>query len=148
MVLLFTVTFWVVVPLTRIPRKPAVVPVPPLLIVIVPMLLLLMTSRFWKLKSKMPWKPMVFAVADDALTTMLDEPSRLPIVLPVMLNKPAVDPTEMPVKTAVVLDPVALDVWLMPEIMFPWMLVVVVVLVLEALIPLTWFVEPLMVVVP
>ena len=82
-VLLLTVTFWPAVPLTRIPRKPAVVPVPPLLIVIVPMLLLLMISTFWKLKSNMPSKPIVLAVIDVALTTIPDEPSKLPIVLPV-----------------------------------------------------------------
>src|SRR5690242_6444846 len=135
--LLFTVTFWPVVPLTRIPRKPAVVPEPPLLTVIVPILLFEMISRFWKLKSKIPSKAIVLAVIDDALTTMLDEPSRLPIVLPVTLNKPCEAPTEIPVNTAVLPDPVALEVWLIPEMTLPWMLVIVVVLVLEALIPLT-----------
>src|SRR5436309_3634567 len=113
MTLLLTVTFWPVVPLTRIPRNPAVVPVPALFIVIVPMLLLLMISKFWKLKSNIPSAPMVLAVIDVALMTIPDEPSRLPIVLPVrlpILKRPAVAPTEIPVNGAVLPDPVALDV--------------------------------------
>jgi hypothetical protein len=53
---------------------------------------------------------MVFAVTDVALTTIPDEPSKLPMVLPLMLNEPAVAPTDIPMKGEVALDPVALDV--------------------------------------
>ncbi len=81
---------------------------------------------------------MVLAVIDVALTTILDEPSPLPIALPVMLNEPAVAPTEIPMNGAVLpAPPVALVVWVMPEMVFPWMLVAVAVLVLGALIPFT-----------
>ena len=55
-------------------------------------------------------KPIVLASSTVALTTIPEEPSRLPIVLPVMLNEPAVAPTEIPMKGEVLPDPVALDV--------------------------------------
>ena len=88
----------------------------------------------------MPSKPIVLAVIDVSLTTIPDEPSKLPIVLPVrspIWNEPAVAPTDIPMKGEVLPDPVALEVWVMPEMVFPWMPVAITVLVLGALIPLT-----------
>ena len=49
---------------------------------------------------------------DVALTTIPDEPSKLPIVLPVrspIWNEPAVAPTDIPMKGEVLPDPVALE---------------------------------------
>jgi hypothetical protein len=150
-VLLFTTTFWPVVPATRIPRKPTIVPVPPEAIVMDPTLLFEMLVAA-KLKSKIAMAGAVLAVMEVALTTIVDEPSRLPTVFPVvvpMLNNPAVAPTEIPMKPAsdVVVELRAV-VWAIPEIVLFWMLVATLVLVLGASIPLNSFVEPVMVVVP
>ena len=52
---------------------------------------------------------------------MLDEPFRLPIVLPVVppiLNKPAVAPTEIPMNDELLPVEPVLVVWLNPEIVF------------------------------
>ena len=54
MVLLLTVCLVPIGPVTRMPRKPMVVPLPPLLIVIDPMLLLETRSEGAELKSRMP----------------------------------------------------------------------------------------------
>src|ERR1051325_5255052 len=85
MVLLLTVCVSPVEEPTRMPRKPTVVPVPPLLMVIEPMLLLETLIVSTKLKSRMPWTGDELAVVEVALTTMVEDPSRLPMVFPVML---------------------------------------------------------------
>src|SRR5262245_13032635 len=128
-----TTPVWAAVPLNRIPRNPEPVPVPPLLIVIVPILLLEMISPDWKLKSNNPKNAQVLVVVVVLLITILDEPSRLPMVLPVVpptSNKPAVEPTEIPMNPEVVVVPPWLVVWLKPEIVLACMLVATVVLVL------------------
>src|SRR5262245_39966087 len=126
MVLLLIVVLTPAVCELRIPLNPAPVPVPPLLIVIVPIVFLLMMSPLWKLKSKIPRKPQLLAVTVVSLATIPDEPSRLPIVLPVgtpILKKPPVEPTEMPIKADPVVVAPVLVVWTKPEMVFPWILV-------------------------
>src|SRR4051794_9120728 len=146
MVLLLIVVLTPAVCELRIPLKPAPVPVPPLLIVIVPILLLLMTSPLWKLKSKMPAKPQLLLVIVVSLTTIPDEPSRLPTVLPLVppiLNEPPTEPTEIPIKADPVVVAPVLVVCVKPEIVLPWIPVTTVVLVLVACIPFIVFDEPL-----
>src|SRR6266536_1485805 len=84
-VLLLTVWVTPVVAATRMPRKPRTVPVPPLLMVIDPILLLEIITPSVKLKSRIPWAGDVLAVVDVELITIVDDPSRLPIVFPVTL---------------------------------------------------------------
>lgn len=102
-----------VVPLIKIPLNPITVPV--LCIVIAPILLLeILVDR--KLKSKMPITAVVLAVVDVRFSTMVDEPSKLPIVLPVTLNRPPVAPIDIALNGEEVLTVEArLDVWLMPD---------------------------------
>ena len=90
--LLFTVWVTPVVEPTRMPLNPVTVPVPPLLIVIDPMLLLLTLTFPTKLKSRIPWTGDVLVVVELSLTTIVDEPSRLPIVFPDMLAGASVEP--------------------------------------------------------
>jgi hypothetical protein len=63
------------------PRNPTAVPVPPELIVMAPMLLFEMFPEL-ELKSPMPITGALPAVVEVSLMTMVEEPSRLPIVLP------------------------------------------------------------------
>lgn len=109
-------------PLIRIPLNPVAVPEPPEAVVIEPMLLLEMLL-FAKLKSKMPMVGAVPAVVEVSFTTIVEDPSKLPIVLPVTvptLNKPPVVPIEIAVNAALELEVDALlDVWLIPEIILP-----------------------------
>ena len=66
----------------KIPLNPVTVPVP--WMVIAP-ILLLETLLELPLKARIPNTGVVLAVVDVALITMVEEPSRLPMVLPVML---------------------------------------------------------------
>src|SRR4051812_8584077 len=100
----------------------------------------------------MPMTGAFDAVVDVSLMTTVEEPSRLPIVLPDALptsKTPDVVPTEMAMKgdEAAVVE-ARLLVWLMPEMMFPCTLVAVPLLAAAKSRPLTSFDEPLMVVVP
>jgi 3-hydroxymyristoyl/3-hydroxydecanoyl-(acyl carrier protein) dehydratase len=112
-VLLLIVAATPVVVLTRMPLNPVVVPV--LCIVIAPILLLEILVA-WKLKLKKPRIGTVFAVTDVRFRTMVDEPSRLPIVLPVALIRPSVVPIATAIKAEVEVDvELLLDVWSMPD---------------------------------
>ena len=101
------------------PRKPVTVPVPPLLIVIEPTLLSETFTPLTRLKSRIPWTGAVLAVSELALTTIVEEPSRLPIVFPLMFAgaSVAVDPLWIPIKAPRSDRVLArLLVWLIPEI--------------------------------
>src|ERR1044072_158310 len=92
------------------------------------------------------------AVVEVALMTMVEEPSRLPTLLPATLptsKTPDVVPSEMPMKgdEAAVVE-ARLEVWLMPEMVFPCTLVAVPLLAAARPMPRTSFDEPVMVVVP
>src|SRR3954463_11320963 len=92
------------------------------------------------------------AVVEVALITIVEEPSRLPMMLPDRLptsKTPDVVPSEMAMKgdEAAVVE-ARLEVWLMPEMMFPCTLVAVPLLAAAKSRPLTSFDEPEMVVVP
>src|SRR5689334_22118510 len=94
----------------------------------------------------------LLAVVDVALMTMVEEPSRLPTKLPdrlPTLKTPDVVPSEMPMNgdEAAVVE-ARLEVWLMPEIMFPCTLVAVPLLAAARSRPRNSFDEPVMVVVP
>src|ERR1043165_4243218 len=100
----------------------------------------------------MPITGALLAVVEVALITMVDEPSRLPIVLPVVLptsNTPDVVPSDIAIngELAAVVE-ARLLVWLMPEIVFPCTLVAVALLAAARSNPLNSFDEPVMVVVP
>src|SRR4030095_10030213 len=133
------------------PVKPTLVPVPPELIVTFPTLLLAIVQGC-ELKYRMPRTGAVLAVVEVAVITIEDDPSRLPMMLPVTsptLNRPSVVPKAMALKTELKL-PVTLrpDVWLMPEMVFPCTLVEVVVLTFTTSSPRHSLCEPLIVVVP
>ena len=101
----------------------------------------------------MPIIGVVLAVLEVAVITIVDEPSRLPMVLPVTsptLNRPIkLEPSAMAVKHELaVFVLLRAEVWLIPEMMFPCTLVGVVVLTLAKSRPRNSFVDPLMVVVP
>src|SRR5262245_5369359 len=95
---------------TKMPRNPTVVPVP--WIAMEPRLLFeLFVIRLRKVK--MPTTGAVPVVVDDSLITIVEEPSRLPIVLPVVLptlNSPSVEPSMIPMKEAEVEVLLVLDV--------------------------------------
>ena len=128
-----------------------VVPVLPVLIVMLPISLLDMVFEL-VLESRIPTTGAVLARVDVAATTIVELPSKLPMVLPIelpTLNRPPVVPSEMAIKgelpTVVVLRA---EVWLIPEIKFPWTLVGVIVLTLARSSPRTSFPVPVIVVVP
>ncbi len=157
MMLLLTVWVVPVDPATRIPRKPVVVPVPPLLIVIDPIRLFETFNVGVKLKSRIPMIGLVLAVTEVALITMVEEPSRLPmkfgVIFPMLAGaSAAAEPLMMPMNAdrSAPADVSALRavVWLMPEMVLPWMLLNVVVLELVKEIPRNSFVEPVIVVTP
>src|ERR1044072_8031746 len=86
------------------------------------------------------------AVVEVALMTMVEEPSRLPTLLPATLptsKTPDVVPSEMPMKgeLAAVVE-ARLEVWLMPEIVFPCTLVAVPLLAAGKSRPRNSFEEP------
>src|SRR6185312_11247658 len=100
----------------------------------------------------MPMTGALLAVVDVALTTIVDEPSRLPTKLPdrlPTLKTPDVVPNTMPMNgdEAAVVE-ARLLVWLMPEMMFPCTLVTVPLLAAGKSKPRNSFDEPVMVVVP
>src|SRR4029450_4674558 len=109
-----------------------------------------------EVESRIPNTGAVLAVVEVAAMTTGEEPSRLPMVLPVTsptLNRPSPGagvgaPSAMAVKHER-RGPVALraDVWLMPEMTFPCTLVGVVVLTFARPSPRTSFPDPLIVVV-
>lgn len=116
MILLLAVTATPVVSLKRIPLNPTTVPVPPFSMLIEPTLLLEILAPLTKLFSKKPVTAEVLAVIDVSFTTIVDEPSKLPTVLPVMLNRPVTVPVEIPMNAEEALPVEArLDVWLIPE---------------------------------
>ena len=95
--------------------------------------------------------PVTVPVPALELTTMVEKPSVLPMLLPVTfptLNRPSELPSIIPIKPVVVPVPVEAVVWLIFETTFPWMLVGVAVLTKAASIPLKVLVDPEMVVVP
>lgn len=85
-----------------------------------------------------------------SFTTIVEDPSKLPMVLPVALSKPSVVPIATAINAASpVVAELRLVVWLMPEIMLFWISVAgAVVLTLAASMPLNSFDEPVIVVVP
>src|SRR4051812_15426972 len=148
-VLLTIVSVALGVVLARMPRKPTVVPVP--WIVIAPMLLFEMLPEL-KLKS---WMPMIGALAarvELSLRTIVEEPSRLPIVLPVRLptsKMPEVVPSAIAIKGELEdREEARLLVWLIPEIRLPWTLVAVLLLAPAKSKPRTSLEDPAMMVMP
>ena len=126
-------------------------PLPPELMVMLPIALLDMVFEL-ELKSRIPKTGVVLAVVEVAAMTIVEEPSRLPMALPVTLptlNRPPVVPRAMAVKHELsVFVELRAEVWLMPEMMFPWTLVGVVVLTFARSSPRNSFPDPLIVVVP
>ena len=95
--------------------------------------------------------PFTVPVPAVGVTEIVDDPSKLPIVFPVivpMSNRPALVPSIMATNPVVVPVPVDAVVWLIPEITFPWMLVATAVATEGASMPLKVFVDPEIVVVP
>ena len=113
-VLLFTVAVAAVTVVSEIPTNPPV-PVPVPLIVIAPTLLFEIGFEL-EVKSKMPFTcPVALSV-----TVIVDDPSKLPIVLPVTVptsHLPAA--RNIPWKAEPLLVPVFAVLWLMPETVFP-----------------------------
>src|SRR3954469_10492919 len=92
------------------------------------------------------------AVVEVALITIVEEPSRLPTLLPTRVptsKTPDVVPSEIAMKgdEAAVVE-ARLEVWLMPEMMFPCTLVAVPLLAAGRSRPRTSLDEPRIVVVP
>src|SRR5262245_18646409 len=84
-----------------------------------------------------------------AWTTILDEPSRLPITLLDMLNKPTLLKTSIATNHAAPLKPPAkVVVWSIPEIGLPWIRVAVELLTVTTWIPRNTLSNPLIIVVP
>src|SRR3982750_95133 len=80
---------------------------------------------------------------------MLDEPSRLPITLFDMLNRPALLKASIATKPAALLKlPTKLVVWSIPEMVLPWIKVAVELLTVTTLIPRNILSRPLIIVVP
>jgi hypothetical protein len=122
-----------------------------------PIRLLEMVFDVDALAFRMPITGVVFAVLEVSVIAIVDEPSRLPMVFPVVsptLNRPSPDPVSgaaraMAVKQELAgLVAVRPEVWLMPEMMFPCTLVDVVVATFARSSPRNSFDDPLMVVVP
>ena len=105
-----------------------------------------------ELESRIPNTGVVLAVVELAVIAIMEEPSRLPTLLPVTsptLNRPSPDPDSGAARAIAVKHEWAVvvktraEVWLMPEMMFPCTLVGVVVLTFARSIPRTSFPSPL-----
>src|SRR5688572_10566307 len=113
---------------TTIPLKPSSDPVPEALLIVMEPIELLAIVLGLALKSPMPMAGTVLFVVELVLMTMVDVPSRLPMVFPVvvpMLHGAswAGTPHWIPIKLLFsVLPSLRAVVSLIPEMVLPWML--------------------------